>query len=315
MKTIDGLWKQAIDDTIQYGNFVDSRLGWSRELIGWQGKLEAFDHTFLTNKRRKLSIEYAHAEVLWHLAGTNTLEMILAYAPRYDRWANHGEVWGAHGWRRTNDPGLLRETNGDGYIGCQLTRLIGLLRENKNDRRCVMTIWNGGDIVHALHNSKKDIPCMLTWQFLLRDGKLDMICTMRSNDIWLGMPYDIYTNTCFMRVIAWSLGAKMGRYIHQVGSLHLYEKYYDRAEEAYQAKIDHTPHGYNELERVQFFKEATRAVRQERVIRIGQQRIQLVEINPVFWDCVQICASKWIGINLSDIQSTLLRKCYVDSRR
>lgn len=58
---------------------------------------------------------------------------------------------------------------------------------------------------------------------MLRDGRLDAICTMRSNDAMLGMPYDVFLFTMIQEMAATTLGCKLGRYYHQVASLHLYE--------------------------------------------------------------------------------------------
>lgn len=307
MKTIDELWKTAIYSILKYGQTVQSRLGESLEILGWRSELQSLDNTFLTNERRQLSLPYASAEVLWHLSGTDTIKMISAYAPQYKKFAEHGKAHGAYGSRRVSDPGLV-----NAGARCQLTEIIRMLKASGNNRRCVMTLWNGGDIVHAANNSRKDIPCTLTWQFIRRK-KLHMICTMRSQDAWLGMPYDIYTNTCLQRVIAWTIGVEPGIYIHQVGSLHLYEKHYKRAKEAFSADVNVTSHNYKSR-KVDFFEEAKKAVREEEAIRCGKQRIEL-DVNPVFQDCVQLCASKWIGINVMDIQSDLLRRQYVNSRR
>jgi len=54
---------------------------------------------------------------------------------------------------------------------------------------------------------------------------------MRSNDVWLGMPYDIWCFTCIQILIAQELGVEVGSYIHQPGSLHLYEKNWEKARE------------------------------------------------------------------------------------
>ena len=70
----------------------------------------------------------------------------------------------------------------------------------------------------------KDVPCTNTIQFLVRDGKLDMYTSMRSNDAYIGLPHDIFTFTLIQEIIARSLDLRVGIYKHYVSSLHLYNR-------------------------------------------------------------------------------------------
>jgi thymidylate synthase len=54
---------------------------------------------------------------------------------------------------------------------------------------------------------------------------------MRSNDIILGTPYDIFSFTMMLEQMALELGLDLGSYIHQVGSWHLYARQKELAEE------------------------------------------------------------------------------------
>lgn len=68
-----------------------------------------------------------------------------------------------------------------------------------------------------------DLPCTTTLQFLPRKGKLHMIATMRSNDVFRGLPGDVFAFTFIQEVVARMLGLEVGIYSHFVGSLHLYD--------------------------------------------------------------------------------------------
>ncbi len=50
-----------------------------------------------------------------------------------------------------------------------------------------------------------------------------MHTTMRSQDLWLGFPYDIFTATLIQELLAGWLEVGVGEYHHHVDSLHLYE--------------------------------------------------------------------------------------------
>lgn len=174
--------------------------------------------TFLSNEERKMSPSYAAAEVLWYFSGEASIEMPKFYAPSYERFGDeNGEAHGAYGPR----------------VGPQVQQVVQLLKNAVRSRQSVIALWTNKDLELAVtENTVKDLPCTLSWQFLVRKKALHMIVTMRSNDIWLGMPYDVFAFTCYQRVLAGELGVGVGEYHHQVGSLHLYKKHIDRANAA-----------------------------------------------------------------------------------
>jgi thymidylate synthase len=58
-----------------------------------------------------------------------------------------------------------------------------------------------------------------------------MTTYMRSNDLWMGFPNDVFQFTCMQIWLAMRLGVKLGTYTHIAGSLHLYERDYNKAKE------------------------------------------------------------------------------------
>jgi thymidylate synthase len=50
---------------------------------------------------------------------------------------------------------------------------------------------------------------------------------MRSNDIAIGMLYDVFNFTMLQELLAVELDVELGTYTHMVGSLHIYEKSYN----------------------------------------------------------------------------------------
>jgi hypothetical protein len=64
---------------------------------------------------------------------------------------------------------------------------------------------------------------------MIRNGKLIQIVSMRSNDVWLGLPLDITQFSIWHQLAAAYLGVEMGTYIHNANSLHLYERDVEKA--------------------------------------------------------------------------------------
>jgi thymidylate synthase len=72
-----------------------------------------------------------------------------------------------------------------------------------------------------------------------------MITFMRSNDIYLGLPHDLFSFTMLQEIVALSLDLNLGSYTHIVGSLHLYKDNIDKLdtflEEGWQSKNNLMP--------------------------------------------------------------------------
>ena len=201
-----------------------------QETIGFSGTLSNLDATWLCNKRRALSPIYAAAEFFWYMSRERSINMLLPYAPQYYKFAENDIAHGAYGDR------LVRNTGGKQD---QLTTIAAMLRSKPNTRQAVVTLWDcREDLLTAVNGLAKDIPCTLSWQFLLRDSYLHMVCTMRSEDVWLGMPYDVFVNTAIQRLLADELNVRAGSYTHNVGSLHLYARNQTAAQEAMQETGD-----------------------------------------------------------------------------
>lgn len=257
-ETLDELWLDAVRYVLQ-GEELESRNGPSREVLGYSARLEDPRWNFLFNPVRKIPLFYGPAEFLWYLSGADDTVMIQAYAPQYKKFTEDGRfAHGAYGHRWLADPLFKTELlkvaaqqkvdlsvhdffPEGAYASpiSQIQAVAWLLKNNPNTRQAVVTMWNGGDLPHALALDKRDLPCTVAMIFSLRNGKLNLMVTMRSNDIWLGMPYDIFCFTSVQRLLAEILEVELGWYQHQVMSLHAYEPHYDRLKSALQAKSYH----------------------------------------------------------------------------
>jgi thymidylate synthase len=131
------------------------------------------------------------------------------------------------------DGGIFHGAYGPRIYG-RLKPLVDLLKSDPDSRQAVLTIFDSRQDLGA---NVKDVPCTLALQFFVRDNKLCMRTTMRSNDVWLGLPYDLVQFTALQGAIAAALGIEMGWYAHSVGSLHLYARDMEQAEQI-QANYD-----------------------------------------------------------------------------
>lgn len=110
-------------------------------------------------------------------------------------------------------------------MGRQLDDAVELLRRDPDSREAVVSIWGAGDITGGqAHNL-----CTVSLQFLMRDGGLDLFVTMRSNDAWYGLCYDLFQFAQVQLTVARCLDVPAGRYFHSAASMHLYERHWEAA--------------------------------------------------------------------------------------
>ncbi len=168
----------------------------------------------LTSPARKWSLPLAVGEFCWHLAGSNELAFIQYYSDRWHEFADdertiRGSCYGYRIFGRTERASQWEEAH-------------NLLRYDPCTRRAVIMMSQ------PLTNNEitaKDIACASSLQFLLRDGRLDAVLHMRSNDAFWGLPYDVFLFTMLQELFAAQLNVGLGVYHHSVASLHLYEKH------------------------------------------------------------------------------------------
>lgn len=159
---------------------------------------------------RVINPAFAVAEALWILSGSDD-PWIFQYNRALIRYTDDGRLQGAYGprmrhWRGTVD---------------QLDRVRRLLVRDPDSRQAVIQLFDPERDTCG----HRDVPCTLGYRFFLRGGLLHMHTTMRSQDLWLGFPYDIFAATLLQELLAGWLGVELGEYHHHVDSLHLYAKH------------------------------------------------------------------------------------------
>lgn len=169
----------------------------------------------------------AMGELLWYLAGSDRLDFIERYISSYRQDAVEGILEGAYG------PRLYRM---HGRID-QFANVVRQLRLKPDSKRAVIQLFDAGDIAIE----KKEVPCTTALQFLLREGKLNLVATMRSNDAFYGLPHDVFCFTMLQEMVARTLDVELGTYYHFAGSLHVYDEFMPQLsayiEEGYQKVV------------------------------------------------------------------------------
>lgn len=205
-------FEQAYTMVDRYGEEVDSRIGKTKHLTDMTIVVENPYQNVCLNPVRNLSLRYMLGEIKWYLSGSNKVADIAKYAKMWNDLTDDGEtVNSAYGYRIFHKFGFN-----------QLQYCIDKLKSNPYDRQAVI------HIKEASNMPTKDTPCTCLLQFTCEGGKLNLHTYMRSNDIWLGLPYDAAFFMVVLQIVSTKTGIPVGRYYHTVGDLHLYEKHWGK---------------------------------------------------------------------------------------
>ncbi len=204
-------YPQLFEFVRDMGHTVDSRIGRTKEVLNLQ--LSLWDPTRSLIGRPGMSDAFAKEELRQLIAGEYSKEALAAIVPRAAELITEGTAYGPR-------------------IKHQLVYVAQELIESPDSRRAVIYVGRPEDLAstkvsHLNSQRAGEMPCTCVWQFHLRSNSLFMGVYMRSWDIVWGLSYDVPTFTGIQRLLAQVLGVKVGSYVHNAGSAHVYEKHWD----------------------------------------------------------------------------------------
>lgn len=152
---------------------------------------------------------FALVEAAWVLAGSNDLAPLQSLIANYAKYSDDGSsLDGAYGFR-------LRK-----YFGIdQVEEAIRQLSTSPDSRRVVLSLYSADD----LGKETLDVPCNTEIILRIEESRLAMTVLNRSNDLWLGVPYNWFTFRCLQTLIASRLEVPVGAQRHISTCMHLYE--------------------------------------------------------------------------------------------
>lgn len=212
----DTALRDLISSIIAFGRVSSPRAKPSTEVVGNSISF-AMSRPLVTSRARKLGYRFAPAEAAWILSGDNRVATIKQYSKFIWEFSDDGFFYsGAYGPKVVD----------------QLTYVCDVLSDDQDTRQAVIDVWRPNP------RPGRDLPCTLSFQFLIRDDMLHVVQTMRSSDAWLGYPYDAFNASMLAGYVLLLLRdrktrgrtiSRLGYHTMMIGSSHLYMKDYDAA--------------------------------------------------------------------------------------
>jgi thymidylate synthase len=160
--------------------------------------------------------------MLWFLQGGTNVDYLNANDIKiWDDWADEngdlGPVYGKQ-WRDWVAP--------DGRHIDQIAGVVGSIKENPDSRRHIVQAWNVGEL-----DAMALPPCHMFFQFYVAEARLSCSLYVRSNDLFLGAPFNIGQYALLTHMIAQQCDLDVGDLVYTIGDAHLYLNHLDQVAE------------------------------------------------------------------------------------
>ena len=209
---IDILYKQIITSILDDPDYISKPRGMEiKEIIAPKIVLTNPLNCLITIPERKMSYKFAVIEKFEYLFGKHDPNRLIAYNKQFENYKNKYNRF---------------DGNYSDRFNYWFEHIYFLLKSDPDTRQAVINIYGPQD-----RHESKDIPCTLTNQYFIRDGKLHLVVHMRSNDMLWGFPYDVNGFVFMQEVLASWLGIPIGTYTHIVGSIHIYTDNLDKVQQ------------------------------------------------------------------------------------
>jgi thymidylate synthase len=224
-----------LQDVMQNGVKKGDRTGTgTRSVFGRQLRYDlAEGFPLLTTK--KLHIRSILHELLWFLSGETNIKYLQDNGVSiWNAWATEsgelGPVYGAQ-WRRWQ--------GADEQTFDQISALVDGLKNNPDSRRHIISGWNVAllpdETKKPWENAEAGLmalpPCHLLYQFYVAGGKLSASLYIRSNDLFLGNPYNTASLAFLTHMLAQQCDLEVGDIVISIGDAHIYSNHFEQVNE------------------------------------------------------------------------------------
>jgi len=234
-----------LSDLIHHGTLEEGRNGKVLHTIGaaMHFSLDNGKIPILTTK--KTAWKTCLRELLWFIQGNmdnrilnkqnvhiwdgnSTPEFIESRGLSHYREGDLGPIYGFQ-WRYWNAPYKGCDVDYTGQGIDQLQQAIDVLKnpEQRNSRRIIISAWNPEQVDEGVLPS-----CHNFFQFSVTQGnKLSCTLTARSQDVFLGEPFNIASYSFLVHLIAKHCDLEPYEFILYAGNCHIYDDHFEQVKE------------------------------------------------------------------------------------
>ena len=219
-----------VNKVMDNGNDVIVRGYNMKEIIPGYFEIENPRDRLLNIDCRSNITKYIFGELMWYLTGRDDVMFIDKYSKQWAKLSDDGKhsnsAYGKYIFNMVPAIGYgsVYNCSYEDFVAdkrnyrCQWEYVKDTLKKDPYSRQAVI------HIKPIQMYDTKDVTCTYFLQFFIRNGKLDMIAGMRSNDLLFGTTYDVFMFTFLQELMAAELGVEIGTYKHFASNMHIYMK-------------------------------------------------------------------------------------------
>ena len=212
----------GLANLLKQGDIQTSRLGDTKEIHPISFAVSDFRNYLIYTSSRVINFPMALAELVWIMNGDNDTwvadynKQLLEYADEDKKGNKYFNA--AYGYR-------MRKR----FLVDQFEDVCETLYKDYNSRQAAIIYRQPYD--DKGNAPYKDKACNVSSLFLVRNSKLDITQTVRSQDFIWGLPYNFIQFGYITQAIAERLTIPVGNYFEMVNSLHVYKKHWKDLED------------------------------------------------------------------------------------
>lgn len=211
---------------LEEGDEKIDRTGVGTKSIFGPSRIYYMENGFPAVTTKELKFDKVKKELLWFLKGIRDIKPLQEMGCHI--WDDNVEDW--DGKEFETDAGRIYGVqwrhwkNSRGEEVDQIARAIDIINSPEwHSRENVVIAFNPGEL-----DQMALPPCHYSFQLRVANGKLDLLMTQRSADMFLGVPFNIASYSLLLHMFAQVTGYKAGKFVHHLGDTHIYSNHIEQ---------------------------------------------------------------------------------------
>lgn len=211
MSNYDKQYLNIVENILNNGYYANNRTGINTYKLPHQIMQFNLQKEFPILTTKKVAFKTAVKEMLWiYQKQSNVVEDLRKENVKiWNEWEGEdGTIGKAYGYQ-------VKKFH-------QIDNLIDALKNNPQDRRMMLNLWNWKDLPEM-----NLAPCCFLTMWDVTDGYLNCMLVQRSGDMPLGVPFNTAQFAVLTHMLAQVTGLKPGLFTHVINNAHIYENQID----------------------------------------------------------------------------------------
>ncbi len=236
MSQYDVIYNETIQEILDHGTWdkdqqvrtkwEDGSPAYTKSIINKQIKFDNSEVPILTTKRVAWKTAIKELLWIWQHKDNDVDNLNKMGVKIWDEWKqSDGTIGKSYGFQmgkkcRRMFAGNDLKGNPTYIYFDQVDYLLHQLKNNPSSRRHITSLWNIDDLDDMALN-----PCVWNTHWQVLEDKLHLTVGVRSNDVGLGQPFNIFQYYVLQGMISQVTGYELGTLTFNIDNIHAYERH------------------------------------------------------------------------------------------